>query len=47
MQVRFSSGVAGKPRFPQGSWGGSAASVDFERHVRASARAPFPPPVNY
>lgn len=46
MQVRFSSWVAGKPRFSQGSWGGSAAQVDFVRHVRVRKR-PFPPPVNY
>jgi hypothetical protein len=40
-----------KPQFPQGSWGGSTAEVDFGQYARAasgSKLAPsFPLPINY
>jgi len=32
--------AAGKPRFPQGSCGGSAAQGGFERHVRGASPVP-------
>jgi hypothetical protein len=39
MHERFSSWAGGEPRFPQGSWGDSAAQVDSERHARAAQAA--------
>lgn len=39
--------VGGKPRFPQGSWGGPAAQMDSARRARGLARALIPAPVNY
>lgn len=44
-----------KPQFPQGSWGGSTAEVDFGQYARgasaasamASAARLFPLPINY
>jgi len=44
-----------KPQFPQGSWGGSTAEVDFGQYARGAAAASamassarlFPLPINY